>query len=65
MNVNDTLSKFFRDAQIDFCRDGNTNERLKVKIITFPQNVILSFLPTQLYRSHYPSHSQPKFKARN
>jgi len=35
MNINNTLSKFFRDTPIVFCRDGKTNERLKADIITF------------------------------
>jgi len=35
ININITLSKFFGETQIDFCRDGKTNEKLKADIITF------------------------------
>lgn len=35
MNINNTLSEFFGEIPIDFCRDDKTNERLKADIITF------------------------------
>lgn len=36
MNINNTLSNFFSETKIDFCRDDPTyNEKLKAEIITF------------------------------
>ena len=35
MNINNTLSNFFSETPIVFCRDDKTNERLKADIITF------------------------------
>jgi len=35
MNINNTLSEFFDEAPIDFCRDDKANKEIKRKIIAF------------------------------